>query len=89
MASALDPEEFVVLASHGMMRLRSAVARAMALLPEERDAAIIVRKGEPSILDFERIKELAVSWERSERPALSEADIPLEDKALASQPPAP
>lgn len=61
----LDPEEIVVLANHGVMKLRSAVARAMALLPEDRDAAIIVRKGElsQSILGFEQIKQLAVRWE--------------------------
>jgi hypothetical protein len=70
---ALDPEELVALANHGMMKLRSAVARAMMLPPEERDAAIIVRKGElaQSILNFERIKQLAARWEK---PAASQAD---------------
>jgi len=49
------------LARHGVMTLRSAVARAMTLLPDERDAAIIIRRGElsESILDFELIKEVA------------------------------
>jgi hypothetical protein len=61
MALPLDPEEPVVLARHGVMTLRSAVARAMTLLPDERDAAIIIRRGElsESILDFELIKEVA------------------------------
>jgi hypothetical protein len=53
------------------MKLRSAVARAMALLPEDRDAAIIVRKGQlsQSILGFEQIKQLAERWERAEHPS--------------------
>lgn len=71
MPAVLDPEEIVVLANHGMMRLRSAVARAMALLPEDRDVAIIVRKGQlsQSILDFNQIKQLAARWEQAEQPA--------------------
>jgi hypothetical protein len=66
MALPLDPEEPVVLARHGVMTLRSAVARAMALLPDERDAAIIIRKGQLSeaILNFELIKELAARLAR-------------------------
>lgn len=66
MALLLDPEEPVVLARHGVMTLRSAVARAMALLPDERDAAMIIRKGELSeaILNYERIKELAARLAR-------------------------
>jgi hypothetical protein len=66
MALPLDPEEPVVLACHGVMTLRSAVARAMALLPDERDAAIIIRKGQLSeaILNFELIKELAARLAR-------------------------
>ena len=61
MALPLDPEELVVLARHGVMTLRCAVARAMTLLPDERDAALIIRKGElsQSILNYELIKELA------------------------------
>ena len=68
MLAVLDPEEIVVLANHGEMKLRSAVARAMALLPEDRDAAIIVRKGalSQSILGFEQIKQLAERWEQAE-----------------------
>jgi hypothetical protein len=66
MALPLDPEEPVVLARHGVMTLRSAVARAMTLLPDERGAAIIIRKGElpEAILNFELIKELAVRLKR-------------------------
>ena len=69
MLAVLDPEEIVVLANHGVMKLRSAVARAMALLPEDRDAAIIVRKGRTvaqSILGFEQIKQLAERWEQAD-----------------------
>jgi hypothetical protein len=66
MALPLDPKEPVVLARHGVMTLRSAVARAMALLPDERDAAIIVRRGELSeaILNYELIRELAARLAR-------------------------
>ena len=59
---ALDPEELVTLTNHGPMRLGSAVARAMLLLPKERKRATIVRKGEPDILKFEQIKDLAAQW---------------------------
>jgi len=71
MPAVLDPEEIVVLANHGVMKLRSAVARAMALLPEDRDGAIIVRKGKlsQSILGFEQIKQLAEQWEQAEHPS--------------------
>jgi hypothetical protein len=47
---ALDPEELVTLTNHGTMKLRSAIVRAMILLPEEHDFATIVREGEPTIL---------------------------------------
>ena len=60
---ALDPEELVTLTNHGTMKLRSAVARAMMLLPQERDLATIIRESEPTILNFERIKVLAARWE--------------------------
>ena len=60
---ALDPEELVTLTNHGPMKLGSAVARAMLLLPKERKRATIVRKGEPDILKFEQIKDLAAQWE--------------------------
>jgi transposase len=59
---AFDPEEFVTLTDHGTMRLRSAVSRAMTLLPKERKRATILRQGEPAILKFEQIKELAAQW---------------------------
>ena len=60
---AFDPEEFVTLTDHGSMKLRSAVSRAMTLLPEERKRATIVREGEPAILNFEQIKDLATQWD--------------------------
>jgi hypothetical protein len=60
---ALDPEELVTLTNHGAMKLRSAVARAMMLPPEERNLATIVREGEPTILTFDLIRHLAARWE--------------------------
>jgi hypothetical protein len=60
---ALDPEEFVTLTDHGTMKLRSAVSRAMMLLPKARKQATIVRDGEPAILNFEQIKNLATQWD--------------------------
>jgi hypothetical protein len=59
---ALDPEELVTLTNHGSMKLGSAVARAMLLLPKERRRATIVRNGEPDILKFAQIKALAAQW---------------------------
>jgi hypothetical protein len=59
---AFDPDEFVTLTDHGTMKLRSAVLRAMMLLPKERKRATIVREGEPAILNFEQIKNLAAQW---------------------------
>jgi hypothetical protein len=59
---ALDPEELVTLTDHGSMKLRAAVLRAMTLLPKERKRTTIVRKGEPAILNFEQIKDLAAEW---------------------------
>ena len=60
---ALDPEEFVTLTDHGSMKLRAAVSRAMTLLPKERKRTTIVREGEPAILNFEQIKNLAAQWD--------------------------
>ena len=60
---ALDPEEVVTLTDHGPMKLRSAVTRAMMLLPKERKRATIVRECEPAILKFEQIKNLAAQWD--------------------------
>jgi hypothetical protein len=74
---AVDPDEIVVLANHGAMTLRSAVARAMLLAQEEREESMIVRKGElsQSILSFEHIARLAARWTpTTEQPALSEPD---------------
>jgi hypothetical protein len=59
----IDPDEFVTLSNHGTMKLRSAVVRAMILLPEEREQATIIREGEPTILKFEQIRALAAQWE--------------------------
>ena len=59
---AFDPNEFVILTDHGRMTLRSAVLRAMTLLPKERRRATIVRNSEPAILNFKEIKVLAVQW---------------------------
>jgi hypothetical protein len=60
---ALDPEELVTLTDHGTMKLRSAVSRAMTLLPNERNEATIVRDGEPAILNFDQIRNLATQWD--------------------------
>ena len=60
---AIDPEEFVTLTDHGSMKLRAAVLRAMTLLPKERRRTTIVREGEPAILNFEQIKNLAAQWD--------------------------
>jgi hypothetical protein len=60
---ALDPEEVVTLTDHGTMTLRSAVARAMMLPPQERHQASIIRDSEPSILDFHLIRHLAARWD--------------------------
>ena len=62
---AFDPEEFVTLTDHGTMKLRSAVSRAMTLVPKERKRATIVREGDPAILNFEQIqiKNLAAQWD--------------------------
>lgn len=59
---AFDSEELVTLTNHGMMKLRSAVSRAMTLPPKERRRATIVREGDPAILTFEQIKGLAAQW---------------------------
>ena len=59
---AFDREELVILTNHGTMRLRSAVSRAMMLVAKERKRATIVREGDPAILNFEQIKNLAAQW---------------------------
>jgi hypothetical protein len=60
---ALDPEELVTLTDHGTMKLRSAVSRAMMMLPKQRKLAKIVREGDPAILNFDEIKKLAARWD--------------------------
>jgi len=62
-AMNFDPDEFVTLTDHGTMKLRSAVSRAMTLLPKERRQATIVRDSEPVILNFKQIKVLAAQWD--------------------------
>ena len=69
---AFDPDELVTLTNHGIMKLRSAVTRAMVLLPKDRVRATIVRGGRRRALKFEQIKGLAVKWEK--RPAPDEHD---------------
>jgi hypothetical protein len=64
----VDPEELVELKYHGLMNLRSAVARAMLLLPIERRMATIIRRSDPSVLKFRAIKQLSNVFERSRRP---------------------
>lgn len=63
----VDPEELVELRYHGSMKLRSAVARAMLLLPIERRMATIIRQSDPSVLKFRAIKQLSNVFERSRR----------------------
>jgi hypothetical protein len=63
MPMALDPEELVTLTDHGTMKLRSAVSRAMMMLPKQRKLATIVREGDPAILNFDEIKNLAEQWD--------------------------
>jgi hypothetical protein len=65
----LDPEELVTLTDHGSMKLRSAVSRAMLMLPRQRKLATIVREGDPAILNFEEIKRLAAQWDGPRVPA--------------------
>jgi hypothetical protein len=69
---ALDPEELVTLTNHGTMKLHSAVSRTMILLPEERKQETIVREGEPAILNFEQIRDLAAHWDQR----LAPIDLP-------------
>jgi len=64
----VDPEELVELRYHGSMKLRSAVARAMLLLPTERRMATIIRQSNPPVLKFRAIKHLSNAFERSRRP---------------------
>jgi hypothetical protein len=66
---ALEPEELVILTDHGTMKLRSAVARAMILPPDERERATIIRRGKRATLKFERIRDLAAEWAKQLVPA--------------------
>ena len=67
-AAELDPEELVTLTDHGAMKLRSAVSRAMLMLPRQRRLATIVREGDPAILKFDEIKRLAEQWDKPGAP---------------------
>ena len=72
--SRVNPDELVELRDHGSMKLRCAVARAMLLLPAERNKATIVRISEPSVLRFRAIKHLSQALEnlhRTKRPKRS------------------
>jgi hypothetical protein len=62
----VDPEELVELKNHGPMKLRCAVARAMLLVPVERETEIR-RQSEPSVLKFRTIRDLATVLARSRR----------------------
>jgi hypothetical protein len=64
----LNPEELVTLTDHGPMKLRSAVSRAMLMLPNQRELATIVRQGDPAILNFDEIKRLAAQWDEPRVP---------------------
>jgi hypothetical protein len=55
---ALDPG-LVTLTDHGTTKLHSAVSQVMTLLPKERKRATIVRAGDPAVLKFDQIKNLA------------------------------
>jgi hypothetical protein len=76
---AIDPEELVTLKNHSTMKLRSAVARTMMLLPQLKRATI-VRKGEPAVLKFEQIKDLEARWEFVPLQWLSFADRYYENR---------
>ena len=54
-----DPDEIVTLHGHAKMTLKTAVAKVMALPPQERATATIFREGEPSILDAAQIEAIA------------------------------
>lgn len=72
MKMAFDPDELVTLTDHGIMKLRSAVKRAMVLLPKDRLRATIVRGGRRRPLKFEQIKGLAERWD--EQPVRNEQE---------------
>jgi hypothetical protein len=53
-----DPDEDVTF-NRAKMSLRGAVAKVMALPPDDRIGATIFRNGEPPILDRAEIEEIA------------------------------
>jgi len=54
-----DPDEDVVTLNGAKMSLQSAVAKVMALPPDDRMGATIFRNGEPPILDRAEIEDIA------------------------------
>ena len=76
---AFNPEETVTLTNHGTMKLRSAVARAMMLPPNERKRATIVRDSNPATLRFDQIKDLAARWEKQLVPDFSDLEKQMQD----------
>jgi hypothetical protein len=55
---SFDPDEDVTL-NGAKMSLRSAVAKVMALPPDDRIGATIFRNGDPPILDRAQIEDIA------------------------------
>ena len=55
---SFDPDEDVTL-NGAKMSLRSAVAKVMALPPDDRIGATIFRNGEPPSLDRAQIEDIA------------------------------
>ena len=86
--SRVNPDELVELRNHGSMKLRCAVARAMLLLPAERNKATIVRNSEPSVLRFRAIKHLSQALERPKRssPKRSHSVSRSEGRKASSRP---
>jgi hypothetical protein len=55
---SFDPDEDVTL-NGAKMTLRSAVAKVMALPPDDRIGVAIFRNGDPSMLDRAQIEDIA------------------------------
>ena len=55
---SFDPDEDVTL-NGAKMSLRSAVAKVMALPPDDRIGATIFRNGEPPVFDRAQIEDIA------------------------------
>jgi len=52
------------MSSHQPTSAQGGLHRTLTLLPKERKRITIVREGEPAILNFEQIKNLAVEWDK-------------------------